>query len=141
MNQPERIFKNGRCKYSPEIVRRAVDLFDQGVLQKDIAKQLDVPRGTLASWIHKRVQRDASLNAMRLREEEESEREELFQAREDERREQMMQAMRPPGAEAYSRGLFYKRGRHGKVFYWDNEEWRLSSLSPKEITWSFRGLR
>jgi hypothetical protein len=39
----------------------------------------------------------------------------------------------PDGAESYSDGLYYKRGRFGRLFYWSGEEWRLSTRQPREV--------
>lgn len=44
--------------------------------------------------------------------------------------------MTPKGAEVFFEGMYYKRvikGESIKVFYHDNEEWRLSSVPPHEI--------
>ena len=128
-----------RCKYSQELVDRAKHLYTAGGWTKaEIAREIKVPQGTVSDWLNGRRRERLSLNELRMLEEER-------QGAELERVEQkaleLARTQYPAGAESYSCGLFYKRGLHGKVFYYDGEEWRKSVLKPTDITWSFRGLR
>ncbi len=41
--------------------------------------------------------------------------------------------MIPKGAQYELAGLYYKIGLHGKVFYWVDDEWKLSTRPEWEV--------
>ena len=123
-------------------------MYAETLNRSETARRLGLPRATVADWIRDLSDGVSEEEKKKRKKEKREARERAAAKRAEERRtEQRRKGARskksvyPPGAEAYHDGLFYKRGIHGKIFYWNGEEWRKSSLGPDCIHWSLRGAR
>ena len=135
---------NTRSKYSQELVDEARRLvLVEGLTRQAAADRLNVPRLTVSDWVsfRKRVPPGLKVPTQAERKaKEHAAAERARRERELKRGEKPHAIHWPTNAEAFYCGLFYKRGVHGRVFFFDGEQWRKSSLKSSDITWSFRSL-
>jgi hypothetical protein len=113
-------------KYTKEIVFQALHEAEAGATTGHIARTLGVPRGTVAAWLHKH--RARSMHQLVA----------LENAKREEKQLAAVSISWPADAQGLHNGLFYKRGAAGRLFYWDGDEWRLSTKQPREIRWAPR---
>ena len=125
---------NGRCKYRQSTVDRALELHKEGYRQSEISRMIKVPRATISDWLvgRRRAQMSAAEQAKYL-----SDIEEERKAAEEEAElaRTVYTIGKPPGAEAYYCGNYYKRGMYNRVFWWNGEEWLCSTCKPSDIAW------
>jgi hypothetical protein len=133
---------NGRYKYPLETIQEAYRLHAIDKLpQRRIAEILNVPRCTISDWLTgRRRGTNAATASAKLDELREDAYQEKVEELLDKRRLEAIRRSFPKDAEAYMEGLFYKRGRFDRVFYWDGAEWRKSTYAPSQIVWSFKAL-
>ena len=123
---------NGRCKYRQSTVNRALELHKEGYRQSEISRMIKVPRATISDWLvgRRRAQMSAAEQAKYLSDIEEERR----AAEEEEYLARTTYVIgKPPGAEAYYCGNYYKRGMYNRVCWWNGEEGLYSTCKRSDV--------